>query len=196
MNNSFLFQPLYGEIVDLLPLGQSHRNDLLKAATDGELWKLFYTSVPCEKTIDDYIDFALSEKEKGDSFPFVVVHKGNKEIIGSTRYCHADVPNRRIEIGYTWYAKSYQKTKVNKECKYLLLKHAFEVMNCIAVIFQTNSLNHNSRDAILRLGARQDGYLRNHRINPDGTYRDTLLFSILENEWPSVKRLLDLRMNK
>ncbi|MGB5264454.1 MAG: GNAT family protein [Lutimonas sp.] len=187
---------LEGNLVKLVPLTENHKEALLLAASDGDLWNLWYTSVPSLKTIDGYIQQALSQKEHGTCYPFVVYHKETGKIIGSTRFCNADQANRRLEIGFTWYAKSHQKTGVNAACKALLLSYAFEELNCIAVQFLTNWYNIQSREAIARLGAKQDGVLRNHRINPDGTYRDSVVFSITELEWPNVKKSLELRMDR
>lgn len=150
---------LIGDLVELVPLKQSDRDGLLKATSDGKLWELWYTSVPSDKTIDTYIDHALKDKRDGEAFPFTIIDKRTKEIIGSTRYLNLVPQHRRLEIGNTWYAKKYQRTGVNTECKYLLLKHAFENLKCIAVEFRTHWHNHRSRNAILRLGAKQDGVL-------------------------------------
>jgi len=187
---------LEGEKVKLIPLEKSHTDELLKAASDGKLWELWFTSVPSEKNIDNYIDHALAQKEKGIEYPFIVVDRNSGKIIGSTRYYNLQVNHRRLEIGYTWYAKSYQRTGVNTQCKVLLLKYAFENLNCIAVQFMTNWHNLRSRTAIARLGAKQDGVLRNHRINADGSYRDTVVFSITEQEWTGVKKSLEYEMKK
>ena len=128
--------------------------------------------------------------------PFVVRANETGEIVGCTRYFHVDAPNRRLEIGYTWYAKRAQRTAINTECKILLLAHAFETLECVAVEFRTHWFNHASREAIARLGAKQDGVLRNHQISPDGSYRDTVVFSIIESEWPAVKRHLAFRLDR
>ena len=174
----------------------AHKEPLLEAARDGKLWQLWYTSIPSEKTIDTYIQNALQEQAAGKSVPFVVRNKANNQLIGTTRYCNIEATNRRLEIGYTWYAKSYQKTGVNKECKYLLLKNAFEELNAIAVEFRTHWHNQASRTAILKLGAKQDGILRSHRIDSDGALRDTVVFSIIENEWQTVKKSLEFQIHK
>ena len=187
---------LHGTWVELLPLQESHIDGLLNAASDGRLWELWYTSVPSSKNIEQYIETALTEKSKGTSFPFTIFEKQTREIIGSTRYLNIEQQHRRLEIGHTWYARSFQRTGVNTECKYLLLSYAFESLNCIAVEFRTHWHNHRSRNAILRLGAKQDGILRNHRISADGVLRDTVVFSILEGEWPSVKIALEFKMRK
>jgi len=187
---------LEGKLVKLIPLEEEQSKDLILAANDGELWSLWYTSVPSENTIDQYIGTALQQQQRKTSLPFVVISKTTNSIIGSTRYCNINSKNRRVEIGYTWYAKSNQRTGINTECKYLLLKNAFEVYNTIAVQFRTNWYNFKSRSAILRLGAKQDGVLRNHRIDKDGCLRDTVVFSIIESEWKMVKKSLEFEMKK
>ena len=180
-------------MVKLIPLTKDYRDALIVAASDGELWNLWYTSVPSENTVDDYINCALAEKQAGRALAFVVIDKSTNQIIGSTRYCNA-INNNRLEIGYTWYAKSIQRTGINTETKYLLLSHAFEQLKCIAVEFRTNWHNLPSRTAIARLGAKQDGILRNHMIDADGSYRDTAVFSITKEEWPTVKKSLAFKM--
>lgn len=180
----------------LLPLSLEFKEGLLNAAKDGELWKLWYTSVPSAETIDQYIATALQQQQDKASLPFVIVDKTTDSIIGSTRYCNIDSSNRRLEIGYTWYAKTFQRTGVNTECKHLLLQHAFEVYQVIAVEFKTHWFNYRSRNAIQRLGAKQDGVLRNHRIDKDGCIRDTVVFSIIASEWKTVKKSLAFEMEK
>lgn len=179
---------LEGESVRLRPLQREDRDALLSAAEDGTLWKLWFTGVPSVETVDQYIATALNDQALGLALPFVVEDKASGKIIGSTRFCSAVAQHRRVEIGYTWYSKSFQKTSVNTQCKQLLLEHAFSVLNAIAVEFRTHWHNHASRAAIARLGAKQDGVLRNHTIEPDGAYRDSVVFSILESEWPSVRK--------
>lgn len=186
---------LESENIKLTPLTMEHADALVNAATDGELWKLWFTSVPSAEIIDDYITSALEQKAKGLSLPFVVIDKASGEVIGSTRFCNADLLNQRVEIGYTWYSKSYQKTSCNTECKLLLLTHAFESLEAIAVEFRTNWHNQASRAAITRLGAKQDGVLRNHQKMPNGGYRDTVVFSIIDTEWPSVKENLMFKLS-
>lgn len=178
---------LESEQVLLRPLLRSDKDALIAAASDGELWKLWYTSVPSAETIDAYIDRAIRQRKEHSGHPFVVIDKKTGSIIGSTRYCNAKPKHRRLEIGYTWYAKSYQRSYVNKVCKRLLLEYAFETLNCIVVQFQTNVVNKQSRLALARLGAQQDGIIRNHRILKDGTIRDTALYSITAKEWPGIK---------
>lgn len=172
----------------LAPLTSAHKSDLLNAAADGELWNLWFTNVPNENTIDGYLETAFEQKDVGNSFPFVVQQQATGQIIGSTRFCNADLKNKRLEISYTWYAKSYQRSSVNTECKLALLTYAFETLQVIAVEFRTHWHNQASRNAILRLGAKQDGVLRQHQQQADGSYRDTVVFSILNSEWPTVKK--------
>jgi RimJ/RimL family protein N-acetyltransferase len=187
---------LEGDLVKLIPLRKEHKADLLQAAADGELWKCWYTSVPSEKTIDNYIDSVLDELTRDKALPFVVIDKKSNTVIGATRFCNATPQHRRVEIGYTWYAKAHQKTGVNTACKYLLLTHAFDTLNCIAVEFRTHWYNTASRNAISRLGAKQDGVLRNHQIDAEGALRDTVVFSILRDEWPTVRKSLLFKMNQ
>jgi N-acetyltransferase len=184
MNNHWLYETtLKGKLVTLVPLKRDHTKALLEAAADGELWNLWYTSVPNSQTIDVYLNQAFKDQADGRALLFVVIDKATQKIIGSTRYCNADSINQRVEIGYTWYAKSFQRTGVNTECKYLLLTHAFETLNAIAVEFRTHWHNQTSRAAIARLGAKQDGVLRNHQKNTDGI-----------QEWPTVKQNLECKM--
>ncbi len=187
---------LKGQKVDLIPLDISHREALLKAASDGNLWDLWYTSVPFVETIDSYLNFAFEEQANQRALPFVVIDKTTGQIVGTTRYCNATPEHKRLEIGYTWYAKTYQRTVINTECKFLLLRHAFENLDCMAVEFRTHWHNHRSRNAILRLGAKQDGVLRSHRIDKDGSLRDTVVFSIIEAEWKTVKKSLRFKMGQ
>ncbi len=176
--------------VKLIPLQREHRDALVVAAGDGDLWELWVTSVPSEITVDAYLDKAFADFDKDMALPFAVVDKRTNTIIGTTRFANVVSEHRRVEIGYTWYAKSYQKTYVNSECKFLLLRYAFEELKAIAVEFRTNWYNFASRNAIERLGAKQDGVLRNHQVMPDGSYRDTVVFSILESEWNTCKKSL------
>lgn len=182
--------------IKLIPINKSYKDDLLTAASDGNLPELWFTSVPSASTIDAYIEKAIDDFKQDKGLAFVVVDKKTNKIIGTTRYTNATPEHRRLEIGYTWYSLSYQKTYVNSECKLLLLTHAFEELNAIAVEFRTHWYNVQSRNAILRLGAKQDGVLRNHQILPDGTYRDTVVFSIIESEWPASKRSLNYRIEQ
>jgi len=176
----------------LIPLQKAHRDDLVAAASDGKLWELWYTSVPSKDTIDQYIDRALTEQSQDKALAFTIVDTKTDKVIGCTRFCHPNAQNNRLEIGFTWYAKSCQKTGINTECKYLLLKHAFENLNCIAVEFITHAFNRNSQRAISRLGAKLDGVIRNHSIDKDGNLRDTFVYSIIKGEWKTVKHSFPL----
>jgi RimJ/RimL family protein N-acetyltransferase len=180
---------LAGEHVSLAPLGLEHVDALETAARDGELWKLWYTSVPAPGETRAYVDKALAARAAGQAMPFVVRDAGGT-IVGSTRYGNVDAVNGRVEIGWTWYAARVQRTALNTEAKLLLLAHAFEVLQAGAVEFRTSFMNHRSRQAIARLGAKQDGILRNHLRLPGGGWRDSVVFSIIESEWPAVKRHL------
>jgi RimJ/RimL family protein N-acetyltransferase len=185
---------LEGKIVKLVPLEINHREGLIEAVSDGNLSELWYTAVPSKNTIDKYIEAALKEQANEKSLPFVVIEKASGKIIGATRYLNIEAEHQRLEIGYTFYAKSVQRTGVNTECKYLLLQHAFETLQCIAVEFRTHWHNQPSRIAIERLGAKLDGVLRNHKIMGDGLIRDTVVYSILNTEWPSVKQSLEFKL--
>ena len=181
---------LEGDHIILEPMSVGHIPALQDAVRDGELWKLWYTHVPSPESAEQYVREALDQVERQGMLPFVVRHRESEKIIGSTRFCNIEVAERRLEIGYTWYAKSFQRTPVNTECKLRLLQHAFETLGVIAVEFRTHWHNRASRAAIARLGAKQDGVLRNHRKMPDGSYRDTVVFSIIDSEWPAVKKNL------
>jgi len=178
---------LSGKFAELIPLEAFHESALQEAAADGELWKLWFTSVPSPAYTAAYIDAALAERAAGHSLPFVVRRIADGKIVGCTRYCFIHAEHRRLEIGYTWYAAGAQRTAINTECKLLLLQHAFEARDAIAVEFCTHFFNLRSRAAIERLGAKLDGILRNHRIMRDGTLRDTCVYSIIAGEWPAVK---------
>lgn len=196
MNNRFTTISLEGQKVKLVELNITHREGLLKAASDGKLWELWYTSVPSDNNIDHYIQKALEDLQNGTAYPFVILDKINGEVLGCTRFCNANHENRRLEIGYTWYSKSSQRTGINTDCKYLLLKYAFEELKCIAVEFKTSWHNLPSRTAIARLGAKQDGVLRNYRLNSDCSCEDIVVFSITDKEWTGVKKSLSYLMNK
>lgn len=187
---------LRGHYVQLEPLEHRHAAALRAAAADGELWKLWFSSVPASEQMDVYIETALARQAAGIDLPFAVRRLDTGDVAGCTRFSHADAVNRRVEIGYTWYAASAQRSAVNTECKRLLLVHAFETLQCIAVEFRTHWQNQRSRAAIARLGARQDGVLRNHARLADGSFRDTAVFSIIQSEWPAVKRALDFRLEQ
>jgi RimJ/RimL family protein N-acetyltransferase len=185
---------LRGEHARLEPLSHDHLDGLTDAVKDGELWKLWYTFVPKPGDMTKEIDRRLGLQKAGSMLPFTVFDAAGK-IAGMTTYMNVDAANRRVEIGSTWYAKRVQRSPLNTQCKLLLLAHGFEAINCIAVEFRTHFFNHQSRRAIERLGAKQDGILRNHQVAPNGTLRDTVVFSILASEWPTVKAHLTYQLN-
>ena len=180
--------------VRLEPLLRSHADELVAAAADGELWNSTVTVVPSSETINSYLDAALDAQAQGRELPFVILQKSSGLIVGSTRLYNIDQENRNAEIGYTWLAAKAQRTAVNTEAKLLLLTHAFEHWRCIRVCLITDVLNVQSRNAILRIGAKEEGILRNHLIMPDGRYRDSVCFSIIESEWPEVKDKLETKL--
>jgi RimJ/RimL family protein N-acetyltransferase len=187
---------LKGDHATLEPLGAEHEAALRNAAADGELWRLWYTSVAPPDQIGEYIARALDMRERLGAMPFAVRQNATGDVVGCTRYFNVDAANRRLEIGHTWYSKRVQRTAINTECKLLLLTHAFEGLRCIAVEFRTHWFNHASRVAIERLGAKQDGVLRNHQLLPDGSKRDTVVFSIIDGEWPAVRRHLKFLLDR
>ena len=187
---------LAGRRATLEPLAREHAVALAAAAADGELWRLWYTSIPAPATTAAWIDAALAMRERQGAMPFVVRDNATGEVVGSTRYFNVEAAHRRLEIGHTWYAQRVQRTAINTECKLLLLAHAFETLDCIAVEFRTSFFNFPSRRAIERLGAKQDGILRSHQLLPDGSLRDTVVFSIIRGEWPAVKRNLDFKLDR
>lgn len=174
----------------------SYLQALQEAVQDGELWKLWYTYVPTPAKMEAWVLKALSESEEGVSVPFVIKRNIDNRIVGSTRFMNIEKDIRRLEIGTTWYSKNVQRSPLNTECKFLLLRHAFEDLKCLAVEFRTHRLNNQSRKAIMRLGAQEDGILRNHRIASDGTVRDTAVYSVIDSEWPGVKSHLLFLMNE
>lgn len=187
---------LKGALVTLRPMGLQYRDAMVAAASDGKLWELWYTTVPSEKSIDAYLQKALSDFEADTALPFVVIDNVSQSVIGATRYFNAEQNHRRLEIGHTWYSKSVQKTGINTECKWMLLNHAFENLQCGCVQFRTHWHNHASRNAIARLGAKQDGVLRNDQVDPAGAFRDTVVFSIIEHEWPAVRQSLEYKKKR
>lgn len=187
---------LKGDLVTLIPMTKAHRDAMVEATSDGKLCELWYTAVPSDNTIDAYIDTALKEHAADRSLPFCVIENSSQKLIGSSRYLNAEQQHRRLEIGNTWYRASAQRSGINTECKLLLLSHAFETLNAACVEFRTHWHNHPSRNAIARLGAKQDGVLRNHQIDASGAHRDTVVFSIIEHEWPTVKRSLLFKANR
>jgi len=187
---------LHGQTVSLVPLSHSHHDDLVEALKDGELWTMWYTSVPAPEHLRAEIDRRLALQEEGSMLPFAVMEKSTNAAVGMTTFLHIDAANRRVEIGATWYRKRVQRTGLNTECKLLLLTHAFEQLNCIAVEFRTHYFNRQSRAGIERLGAKLDGVLRQHLITNNGTLRDTCVYSILDREWPTVKTHLSYQLDK
>jgi N-acetyltransferase len=185
---------LEGHGVRLEPLSQAHATTLAAAAHDGLLWELWYTSVPEPDGVERYVDDALAGQSNGHMLPWAVRELGTGDVIGSTRY-HDIVPSiDRVEIGYTWYAKRWQRSHVNTACKLLLLTHAFEGVGCQVVGLRTDNFNFRSQRAIEALGAKRDGVLRHHQARRDGTVRDSVMYSILAAEWPDVKRHLASRL--
>ena len=186
---------LRGAHARLEPLSSDHYDGLLEAVKDGELWKLWYTFIPKAEDMRKEIDRRLGLQAAGAMLPFTVFDADGR-IAGMTTYMNVDTPNRRVEIGSTWYAKRVQRTALNTQCKLLLLAHAFEKLDCIAVEFRTHFFNHQSRRGIERLGAKLDGILRSHQIAPNGTLRDTVVYSIIAPEWPTVKAHLSYQLNE
>lgn len=186
---------LIGEHVQLLPLTRAHAPDLVRAASDGELWNLRVTSVPDADRVAAYVQRALGEQAEGRALAYVVLDASG-EVVGSTRCCHIDWSLPRLEIGYTWYAQRVQRTALNTEAKLMLLQQAFERFGCVAVELRTHAQNLRSRAAIERLGAKQDGILRRHMRMPDGHLRDTVVYSILDSEWPAVRANLLRRLGR
>jgi RimJ/RimL family protein N-acetyltransferase len=180
--------------VRLVPLQAGHAGALEQAAADGELWRLRVTSVPAPGDAAAYIQTALDGQEQGHMLPFAIVESGTGSVIGSSRY-HDIVPAvARLEIGYTWYARRWQRTHVNTACKLLLLNHAFEVLGAQLVGWRTDNFNIASQRAIERLGARKDGVLRHHALRRDGSVRDTVMYSLAAGEWPEVKKHLEYQL--
>ena len=185
---------LSGPHARLEPLSQTHRDGLTEAVKAGDLWTLWYPSVPRPEDMAKEIDRRLGLQAAGSMLPFTVFDAEGR-VAGMSTYMNVDAANRRVEIGSTWYAKRVQRSALNTQCKLLLLAHAFEKLDCIAVEFRTHFFNHQSRRGIERLGAKQDGILRNHQIAPNGTLRDTVVYSIIAAEWPTVKAHLTYQLN-
>ena len=190
---------LRGQHASLVPLTAAHHDDLVEAVRDGELWKLWYTSIPTPEVMAAEIERRLGLQKAGSMLPFAVLDASGKAV-GMTTFMNIDAANRRVEIGSTWYRTGVQRSPLNTECKRLLLGHAFETLDCIAVEFRTHFFNHQSRRGIERLGAKLDGVLRSHQINrhPDanGALRDTCVYSILAGEWPTVKAHLTHQLTR
>src|SRR6266403_4485884 len=182
---------LQGVQVQLEPLARTHLEGLAAVGLDEELWRWIPTAVRTREEMAAYIETALSEQNHGVSLPYAIVEKATGRTIGSTRYGNIDRTHHRVEIGWTWVARDWQRTAVNTEAKYLLLKHAFETLGCMRVELKTDSLNEKSRAAILRIGAKEEGIFRNHMITVSGRIRHTVYFSIVDSEWPAVKARLE-----
>ncbi|HEX7910014.1 MAG TPA: GNAT family protein [Paraburkholderia sp.] len=185
---------LTGKTVELRPLQLDDAQGLLEAAADGQLWNMKLTVVPGPDTIGGYLATALDGRTAGTVMPFVIVRRDTGALVGSTRFWKIDRVNRKLEIGHTWLSESAQRSAVNTEAKYLLLCHAFEVMQCVRVQFTTDELNEKSRAAIQRIGAKLEGVVRHERIMPDGRKRNSVRFSIIDDEWPEVKAMLEEKL--
>lgn len=187
---------LEGHGIRLEPLTLDHAADLSAAAADGELWNLWFTSVPRPEETKTYIETALAGYQAGHMLPWAVRELTTGKIVGSTRYHDVAANIDRVEIGYTWYAKSWQKSHVNTVCKLLLLAHAFDTLGCKVVGLRTDNFNFNSQKAIEGLGAKKDGVLRHHAMRRDGSVRDSVMYSILVTEWTGVKQHLRFRLSR
>jgi RimJ/RimL family protein N-acetyltransferase len=187
-------EALVGPRIQLRPIRYSDAEALIQAAADGELWNLPFTVVPSSETMTDYIRAALQGQEAGTILPYVTVIRDSDRVVGSTRFWKVDRVNRKLEIGSTWISASWQKSFVNTEAKFLMLQYAFETLKCFRVQFTTDETNTPSRNAILRLGAKQEGIVRNERIMPNGRKRNSIRFSIIDDEWPGVRASLEKRM--
>lgn len=197
-----LCQPvtLSGQTATLVPLSAEHHDDLVQAVQDGELWRLWYTAIPDAAGMAGEIRRRLDLQDKGSMLPFAVIDNASGQAVGMTTYMNIDSGNRRLEIGSTWYRQRVQRTALNTECKLMLLRHAFEALHCIAVEFRTHFFNQQSRAGIERLGAKLDGVLRSHQLNPHpaaaGSLRDTCVYSIVAAEWPTVRAHLQHRLTR
>jgi RimJ/RimL family protein N-acetyltransferase len=186
---------LEGAHVRLEPLSPEHLDRLLEVALDEELWRWTLTQIRSRAELQEYIAAALRDWERGTALPLATIERAGGRAVGSTRFGNIDLANGRVEIGWTWVARPWQRTAINTEAKYVMLRHAFEVLRCERVEFKTDALNERSRRAILRLGAREEGTLRRHMRTASGRMRDTVYFSILAGEWPEVKRRLEERIS-
>jgi RimJ/RimL family protein N-acetyltransferase len=182
---------LQGPQARLEPLSARHHDDLVEAVRDGELWNLWYTAIPTPERMQAEIERRLQLQAQGSMLPFAVIDPASGQAVGMTSYMNIDAAHHRVEIGSTWYRRRVQRSALNTQCKLLLLSHAFDTLGCNAVEFRTHWFNHTSRHAIERLGAKLDGVLRAHQIAPDGSLRDTVVYSIIASEWPAVRSHLD-----
>ena len=185
---------LEGPVVRLEPLSLAHHAQLCEAGLDFELWHWSPNNVRTPEDMRAYIEQALAEQARGTSLPFASIDQASGKVIGSTRYLNIDVSNLRVEIGATWLSKNWQRTSANTEAKYLMLRHAFETLGCMRVELKTDSLNEKSRNAILRIGAREEGVFRNHMVTSTGRIRHSVYYSIIDSEWPEVKARLEEKL--
>ena len=187
---------LNGRYIRLEPLSSSHHADLCEIGLDEELWNVTMTLIRTPEEMKKYIDTSMREQAERRSLPLAIVDIASNKAIGSTRYGNIDTEHRRVEIGWTWIARPWQRSRVNTETKLLLLTHAFETLGCIRVEFKTDSINNQSRDALLRIGAKEEGVFRNHMIAPEGRIRHSVYDSIIDSEWKDVKRALERKLAK
>ncbi len=185
---------LQNEHVVLEPMSPGHEAELIEATKDGELWNLWFTTVPAPDQVGQYIQVALAGQEAGHMLPWVVREKRTGKVVGSTRYHDIVAVANRVEIGYTWYSASVQRSHINTACKLLLLSHGFDSLRCDVVGLRTDNFNFRSQRAIEALGAKKDGVIRHHTVRKDGSVRDTVMYSILKHEWPDVQRHLKHRL--
>jgi N-acetyltransferase len=185
---------LSGRHVRLEPLTRAHIDPMFAAASDPQLWRWTLTQIASIEDMRDYVDAALAAQAAGAALPFATLDASTGEVVGSTRFGNIDVANRHVEIGWTWLRRDRQRTACNTEAKYLMLSHAFDVLGCIRVSLKTDALNQQSRAAILRIGAKEEGILRAHMITASGRIRDSAMYSILDREWPEVRRRLEERL--
>ena len=185
---------LKGKLVELHSIQVEHRQPIIDAASDGQLWEMTLTVIPSPQTIDQYLNHAFENRDNGSHIPFVIIDAASRKVVGCTRFWKIDRANRKLEIGHTWLSQSFQRSGINTEAKYPLLTYAFEVMECVRVQFTTDENNTRSRAAILRIGAQQEGIIRHERIMPDGRKRNSVRFSIIDDEWKVIKAGLEEKM--
>lgn len=195
---SMLVKPvvLEGRHIRLVPMSLDHLKDLCAVGLEPDLWKWTTNVVRTTADMRDYVEAALRMQDQGTAIPFVTTLRDTEQVIGSTRFANIDRANRRAEIGWTWVGVPWQRSVVNTEAKYLMLRHAFEALGCIRVEFKTDSLNQRSRNALLRINAKEEGTLRNHMLVHDGRYRHSVYFSVIEEEWPEVKADLEKKLGR